>query len=138
MRVWNLQSREFPHAFGSHHHVNLEAILEQVWMKTLRRSMGCMPGAGILFIIKSTQNSGNVTRRLYHCAHLGSWVIEVDCVGRQARSCSYIQMSTCNQKNEGKTNNVGWMLYSVYVVLGVCCTWYMLYLVSTHDHNMER
>jgi len=30
------------------------------------------------------------------------------------------------------------MLYSVYAVLGVCCTRCMLYSVSTHDHDMER
>jgi len=40
-----------------------------------------------------------------------------------------IQGSTCNHENERKTNNLGWMLYSVYAVLGVCCTQYMLYLV---------
>jgi len=53
----------------------------------------------------------------------------VDCVGRHAGSGSYIQGSTCNHENEGKTNNVGCMLYSVYAVLGVCCTQCMLYLV---------
>jgi len=57
-------------------------------------------------------------------------------------------------ENEGKTNNLGWMLNLVYAALGVCCTgrmlysvyavlaiWCtrcMLYSVSTHDHAMER
>ena len=30
--------------------------------------------------------------------------------------------SGVNHENEGKTNNLGWMLYSVYAVCGVCCT----------------
>jgi len=49
--------------------------------------------------------------------------------GGHAGSCSYIQGSTRNHENVGKTNNLGWMLYSVYAVLGVCCTRCMLYSV---------
>jgi len=65
-----------------------------------------------------------------------------------------MQGSTRNDENEGKTNNLAWMLYSVDAVLGGCCTrWmlysvdavlggcctrWMLYSVSTHDHGMER
>jgi len=52
-------------------------------------------------------------------------------IRRHARSSSYMQRSTCNHENEGKTDNLGWMLYWVYAVLGVCCTWCMLYLVYT-------
>ena len=44
----------------------------------------------------------------------------------------YIQGSTRNHGNGGKTPTVGCMLYSVSAVLGVC-----LYSVSTHDHGME-
>jgi len=29
------------------------------------------------------------------------------------------------------------MLYTVYAVLGVCCTWCMLNSVSTHDHGIK-
>ena len=65
-------------------------------------------------------------------------LMAVDCGARYARSLSNIQGSTGNHENEGKTNNPGWMLYSVYVALGVCCTWCMLYSVPTHDHVMER
>jgi len=43
----------------------------------------------------------------------------VDGVGRYARSRSYIRGSSRNHENEGKTNNLGWMLYSVNAVLGV-------------------
>ena len=49
------------------------------------------------------------------CRHAGSW--------------SYLQGSTRNRENEGKTYNLGWMLYSVYAVLGVGCTRCMLYSV---------
>jgi len=48
-----------------------------------------------------------------------SWLIAVDCVGRYAGSGSYLQGSTRNHENEGKTNNLRWMLDSVYAVLGV-------------------
>jgi hypothetical protein len=41
----------------------------------------------------------------------------VDLVGRHGGSRNYIQGSTCNHGNEGKTNNLGWMLYSVCAVL---------------------
>jgi len=52
----------------------------------------------------------------------------VDHVERHTGSGSYIQGSTRNHANEGKTNNGVWVLYSVYsvlsvyAVLGVCCT----------------
>jgi len=57
------------------------------------------------------------------------WLKAVDRVGRYAGSRSYIEGSTFNHENEGKTNNLGSILYSVYAVLSVCCTWCMLYLV---------
>jgi len=53
----------------------------------------------------------------------------VDRVRRHGRNWSYIQGSTRNHENERKTNNPGLMLYSVYAVLGVCCTRCMLYSV---------
>jgi len=99
---------------------------------------------------------------------MASWLLAVDRVGRHA--LSYSQGSTRNDDNKEKTNNHGWISYSVYAVLGVCCTrcmlysvdavlggcctrcildlvyavvgvcctWCMLYLVSTHDHGIER
>jgi len=60
---------------------------------------------------------------------MASWLMVVDRVGRHARI--FIQGSTPNHGNEGKTTNLGWMLYSVYAVLGVCCTRRMLYSVYT-------
>jgi len=68
---------------------------------------------------------------LYLWALKESWLMAVDRVGRYAGSWSYIPGSTPNHENEGKTNSLGWMLYSVYAVLGVCCTRCMLYSVHT-------
>ena len=59
----------------------------------------------------------------------------VDRVGRYAGSGSYIQGSTRNHVNEGKTNNLGWMLYSVCAVLGVCCTRCQLMIMSWRDRE---
>jgi len=63
----------------------------------------------------------------------------VDRAGRHSGSWSYIQRSICNHEHDRKTNNLWYpvlgvcctwcMLYLVYAVLGVCCTWWMLYLV---------
>ena len=58
---------------------------------------------------------------------MASWLMAVDRVGRHA-GC-YIQGSTRNHENEGQTNDLGRMLYSVYAALGVCCTRCMLYSV---------
>jgi len=51
----------------------------------------------------------------------------VDHVGRPAGDRSYIQGSTRNHENEGKTHTLGWMLYSVYAVLR--CMLYSVYTV---------
>jgi len=59
----------------------------------------------------------------------------VDSVGRYAGSRSYIQGLTPNHENEGKTNNLGWMLNSVYAVLGVCCTPCQLMTMAWRDRD---
>jgi len=43
--------------------------------------------------------------------------------------------STCNHQNEGKTNNLGGMLYLVYAVLGVCCTRCQLMNMTWRDRE---
>ena len=58
-----------------------------------------------------------------------SWLMAVDCVGRNAGSWCYIQGSTCNHEDERKTINLGWMLHSVYAALCVSCTLCMLHSV---------
>jgi len=67
---------------------------------------------------------------LYLWALMESWLIAVDHVGRHAGSWRYIQGSTCNHDNVGKTNTLGWMLYSVCAVLSVN-SW------SWHGRNSE-
>ena len=47
----------------------------------------------------------------------------IDPVVRNAGSWCYIQWSTHNHDNAGHKTSLGRILYSVYVVLGVCCTW---------------
>jgi len=59
----------------------------------------------------------------------------VDGVGRHAGSWCDIQGSTPNHENEAKTHNLGWMLYSVYVVLGVCCTQCQLMIMAWWDRE---
>jgi len=55
------------------------------------------------------------------------WLMAVDRGGRYDGSCGFIQWSTRNHGNEGKTNNLMWMLYSVYAILQ--CMLYSVYAV---------
>jgi len=55
-----------------------------------------------------------------------SWLVAVNIVGRHAASRCYIQVLTCQHVNEWKTGDHRCMLYSVYAVLGGCCTWCIL------------
>ena len=77
------------------------------------------PGDETLFISQLTRNRGKVTLWLYHWPLMERWLMAVGRVGRYTGSWSYIQGSTRNHVNEEKTNNLVWMLYSVYAVLGV-------------------
>jgi len=58
-------------------------------------------------------------RWVCHWAPLESWLVGVDLVGRHTRSWSNIPGSTRNRENDGKSVNLGWMLYSVYAELSV-------------------
>jgi len=79
-------------------------------------------GAETLFNSLVTPNRGNVTIWLNLWALMEGWLMAVDHVGRCIGSWSYILGSTPNHENEWKTNNLGWMLYLGYDVLGVCCS----------------
>jgi len=48
-----------------------------------------------------------------------SWLGPIDLVGRHTGYWSCIPGSTGHCENEWKTDNLGWMLHSVYAVLGV-------------------
>jgi len=140
--TWRARMRELRNALGGRVRASLEMhlqpMIEQDWSSTWRRSMGGSRGGETLFIGEFTHNRGNVTGDFTFEALMESWPVAVDHVGRHAGSWSYMQGSTRNHENEGKTNNLGWMPNAVYAVLGVCCNRCMLYLVSTHDHSMER
>jgi len=58
-----------------------------------------------------------------------SRLMAVNHVERYTGCWSYIQWSFCNHENEGNTNNLRCILYSLNAVFGVCCTWRMLYAV---------
>jgi len=88
-----------------------------------------------LFISLLTGNRGNVTMWLYRWSLKESWLMVVNRVGRYAGSWSYIQGSTPNHENERKTNNLGWMLNSVYAVLGVCSTRCQLMIMAWRDRE---
>jgi hypothetical protein len=51
-----------------------------------------------------------------------SWLLAGNRVGGHTGRYSKIQGSSCNCENKGKTDNLWWILYSAYDVLGVCCT----------------
>jgi len=140
--IWRQRSSELRGALGgcdrASLEMQLEAVIEQDWMSTWRRSMDGAPGDETLFITKLTRYRGNVIMWLYLWAVMKSWLMAVDHVRRYAKSWSYIQGSTHNHVNEEKTNNLGWMVYSVYAVHSVCGTRCMLYSMSNHHHVMER
>jgi hypothetical protein len=64
-----------------------------------------------------------------------SWLVAVDLVGRHAGSRSYIQGSTRNCQNQGKTDNLGIMQYSLNAVLVVCCTRCQLMIMAWRDRE---
>ena len=107
----------------------------QVWMGAWWHSMDSMLGVVTLFISESTCNCGNVTRWLYLSALIESWLMMVDNVGSNARSWRYIQRSTHNHEKEGKTNNLGWMMYTVCAVLGVFSTWCQVMIMTWRDRD---
>jgi len=142
------------YAFGGRGRENLEAVIEPVlrytWRPRSSKCGGCnrvsldkyleavngrRTGRWDSFISSLTPNRGYVTQWLYLGALMESWLMAVDCVGRHTGIWSYIQGSTYNHGNEEKANNLGWMLYSVYAVLGVCCTRWQLIIVTWSDRE---
>jgi len=133
---------------------NMERMIKQDWRSTWRRMREGAAGAETQSISWLTRDRGNVMRWLNCWALMESWQVAVDHVGRHAGSWSYIQGSTRNREDEGITDNLGRMVYSVYAGLGVWCTWCMLYSmyavlrvccspcmlysVSTHDDCIDR
>jgi len=71
-----------------------------------------------------TRNRGNVTRWLYPCSSYEELAGGCWSVGRYAGGWRYIQWSTRNHENEGTTDNLRCMLYSVYAALSVNSWWW--------------
>ena len=109
---WRPWSSEYGDTLGDRDPVRLDEYLEAA---DGRRT-------GTQFISWLTRNHGNVTRWLYLWSSYGELAGGGWSVGRYAGSWSYIQGSTRNCENEGTTDNLRCMLYSVL----------------THDHGMER
>ena len=134
--TWRPRLSEFADALAARDCVNLEAVFGRVWRSTWRiwlnerrdalggrnrtslemhvgsiwsRSIGGMLGAATLSISWLTRNSRNETRWLYFWALMESWLVAVDLEGRLAGSWSYIEGSTHNRENEGKTDNGVWI-----------------------------
>jgi len=109
--------------------MHMEAMIEQDWRRSWRRSMRGTPDADRSVLISEVScNRGNVTRWRNLSALRESGLVAVDLIGRHTRSWIYMQGATHNCANEWKRDNLGWKLYSR-------C---MLYSVLTHEYGMER
>jgi hypothetical protein len=67
---------------------------------------------------------------LCHWTLVGSWLVAVDLGLGHTLCCSNIERSTRNHENEGKSDIIGWMLYSVHVVLSVFWTCFVHHVIS--------
>ena len=115
--------------------MNFETMFKRDWMSAWKQLMDDAPGAESLFISWLTLTGGNVRMWLYLGAPMGSCMMAVDRVRTYAGSSSYIQGSTPNHVNEGKTINLGLMLYLRYAVLGVCCIRCQLMIMARRDRE---
>jgi len=105
---------------------SLEIHLEARNQARLDRYLEAIDGRrpGTQFISSLTCNRGNATRWLYLWSSNGELASSGWSVGRYARSWSYIQRSTRHHENEGTTDNLRCMLYSVYAALSVNSWWW--------------
>jgi len=129
--TWRPWSSEFGDTLGGRDRVRLGRVL----------GGGQWTARWVLRLYSSVSQPGTVGMWQCDCTwelSWRAWLLAVDRVERHAGSWSHIQGSTHNHETEGKTNNLGWMLYSVYAILGVCSSQCMQYSVSTHDNGMER
>ena len=73
---------EFGDALGGNDHANFEAVIKRDWTSTWRRSMDGVLGAQTLFISELTPKRWNLTRWVYPCTLMASWLMAVYHVGR--------------------------------------------------------
>jgi hypothetical protein len=110
--TWRLWSCELGCRIRASLEIQLEALNERVRTSTGSQSIDGVPSTETLFVCLLTRNHENGTR----------WLSLQALTERHTWSYSNNQGSTHNRENEEKTNNLGWMLYSVYVILDVCYT----------------
>ena len=108
--------------FGMH----LEAMIERDWRRTWRRSIWS----------RQFGRESRLELRLYSLVNL--WLSEC----RELSTTRYAErwQTGWERQDSRSWDDAGTrcMQYAVYTVLTVCCTWCMLYLVLTLDHDMER
>jgi len=124
--------------------MNLQAVIEQDWRSFQRWSI--LEEADLEAVDGRHARCWDCIHRLVHSKPLewdevtspvqllwrtGWW--RSICVGRHTGSWIYSQGSTCHRENEGMTDNLRCILYSVYAALGVCYS-----LVLTHNYGMDR
>jgi len=131
--TWRTWWRQLRDALGGIDQESVELLFEDIierdWTRSHGRSMGGWPGNGdqnywLVNLQLWGYNEVTIPCSSHREQATGGWP-----GGRNAGSWSYTRGSPCNCANEWMTGNLGWMLYLVYTLRGVCCTWYKLYLV---------
>jgi len=126
---------EFGLAFGCRYRVNSE-MHSELWSSESRDALAAGYDRGRLEEYLEVVDPEAVDGRRARC-----WDSIHQLVNSKPWECDEVTLPlklTWNRDNEGTTNNLRCMLYSVYAVLGVCCTRRMLLSVLTHDDGMER
>jgi len=108
--------------------MQLETMIEHECWGSLSWSMVGRPGTVTLLSWWLNCISGNATGCHYHSAFRAIWLLVFNLTETHARSSRYNQRSSNNHLNECNTVNHQLMLYTVYAVLGICCTGCILYL----------
>jgi len=124
--TWRSWSSTFGDSLGGQDRARLEEYLQAVE----RRHARCWDSIHRLVNLQPRE-SDEVT--LPSNCLMESWLVMVDLLGRHVWSWRFIQGSTHNCENDGKTDNLWWMLYSVYAVLGVCCAQCLLMIMAWRD-----
>jgi len=109
VQTWRQRLSEFGDGLGGHDRVTLDEELEVADGRCAECYDSTHP------YVRVTCNRGNVMRWLNLQGLIESRLMAVDLVRRHASRCSYIQGQLAILRMKG-TDNVGWILYSVYTV----------------------
>jgi len=126
MHSWRRQFCRFGDAPGGHDQTTMEEYMEVVDLQKVDwshpRCWDCIHQE-----VNLQRWECNMVRLLlgsYGELAVGGWS-----VARHTGSWSYIHWSNHSHENEGKTDNLGWILYMVFDLLTVCCTEWKMFLV---------